>query len=321
MDREVVTVILILLVIGFLWLTTQTSIFSGIGKGGPKLEPEFKVEETNKPAQEGQRFNIFKRGFFSLRSGGNSVLTKGEEIFKRGVMISNQRQNSNETAVNPEDSKYKNKISLRVSGAREASSLNEQIEISLSSSDIDNIPITGWKIKNSRNEELSIKQAAYIVYSASSNQQNDIILKKGQKAFLVTGRSPIGINFLTNICTGYFNQFHKFNPSLRQECPHPADEPEFPRSQMSDNCLDYIEGLPKCRMPFPSSLSLDIPCVNYVNSNINYDTCVKLHKFDNNFYGNEWRIYFERDQKFLKKEREKITLYDAEGKEVTTVEY
>lgn len=318
MDREVFTVILILLVIGLLWFATQTSIFSGVGKGGPKLEPEFKIKEIKEAPPKREGLNVFERGFNSIKREGSKIFKRG--IFKRNTTSSNQQQN-NIITTNSNDSKYKNKVSLRVSGAREVNPLNEWLELSLSSSDADNVPITGWKIKNSRNEELVIKQAAYMVYSASLNQQNDIILKKGQKAFLIIGRSPIGTNFLTNICTGYFNQFNKFNPSLKQDCPHPGDEPELKSSQLSDNCMDYIESLPRCAMPFPSSLSLNIPCVNYINQNINYDACVKSHKFNADFYGNEWRIYFERDQEFFKKQREEISLYDESGKKVENIEY
>lgn len=320
MDREVLTVILILLVIGFLWLAGQTSIFSGIGRGGPKLEPSFEVKEIKEAPSKRQGLNIFEKGFNSIKREGNDIFKRG--LFKRDAATSNSNRRQNGIiTINLNESKYKNKISMRVSGAREENPLNEWVELSVSSSDTDSVPITGWKIKNSRNEELVIKQAAYIIYSASINQQNDIILKKGQKAFLIIGKSPIGANFLTNICAGYFNQFHKFNPSLKQNCPHPGDEPEISSAGLSDNCLDFIDGLPKCAMPFPSSLSLDIPCVNYINQNINYDGCVKSHKFDADFYGNEWRIYFGRDQKFFKQSREKINLYDEDGKKVESIEY
>lgn len=328
MDRDALTVILILVVLGIVWFTSQTSILSGIG-GGPRLDPAFKIEETKESAPKREKPNIFQgtSNFFKKikREGGDILKARRQAITLGLTRQRTDRQKDNKFIItNPNDSKYKGRVLLKASKAKATKPIDEWLELSLPSrSDIDSVSITGWKIKNSRNEELVIKQGAYIVYSASINQQNDIILKRGQTAFLVTGRSPIGVNFVTNICTGYFNQFNKFNPPLRKDCPHPASEPEFfsAESQLSDNCLNYIESLRRCVMPFPSSLSLDIPCANYVNKNINYDTCVKTHKFDTDFEGNEWRIYFERDQEFFKQSREKIVLYDNERKEVARIEY
>jgi len=309
MDREAATVILILLILGSLWFLNSGSFTIG---GGPYLEPNFENPETRQSFSK-QEYQTFSQ----------------ERTVPKKTPASRQAQTQVQSGsllplTSPKPS-YKDKVHLRIANARSEETDKEYLELYISrDSAFDDISITGWKLENSRNEEIYIGKGAYLVYSAQVNQERDIVLKKDENAFLITGRSPIGTSFRTNICSGYFEQFQDFYPSLSQRCPYPASEEKLKTSHLSDICLDYIERLPSCQTPFPQdplALALDNDCAKYISENINYNGCVNIHKFDNDFYAKTWMIYFNRDKEFWKQKRETITLYDIDGEMVSEMRY
>lgn len=317
MDREAATVLLILLVLGILWYAERGP---SIG-GGPYLEPTFENQE--------KRQSFSKQEYKSFEPEKSAIQKFGQP---QSSVIRTQTPIQTLTQIQPlqiasKDSLYKNKVYLSIANAMAEEPGREYLELFIPwNAEIDNIPITGWKLENSRNEEVFIGQGAYLVYSAEVNQERDIVLKKDEKAYLITGRSPIGTSFRTNICAGYFEQFQNFEPSLSKwSCPYPKDENKLYSANLSDVCLDYIERLPACQMPLPAArdpLSLDDGCVKYISENINYNACVEAHKFDENFYSTKtWMIYLGRDKEFWKQRRETITLYDADGKMIFQSKY
>ena len=117
--------------------------------------------------------------------------------------------------------------------------------------------ITGWKLKGKTDLDIVIgKGASYIYASIASQPQEDIYLKSGEKAIVITGNSPLGTSFKLNKCAGYFEQFHEFTPELNTECPLLKDE-ELPSNLNNDDqCLDYIEGCPPAKPLFLSRTNI-----------------------------------------------------------------
>lgn len=219
----------------------------------------------------------------------------------------------NETEVVSVDSIYKTKATLRTGyNTKEEDPQKEYLEIRASSQNKEAIIISNWTIKGKSNLDITIGKGSYLPYSGRINPQEVIKLEPGEKAVIITGRSPIGTSFRLNECTGYFQQFQDFIPRLPKECPYPREEyiPEY----LNEDCVEYIERLPKCEFPInalpPNLLST---CHNYIIENINYKTCVQNHKSDANFYKKEWRVYLNRDEEIWKNKHDTITLYDENG--------
>lgn len=298
MDEDAAWVMLFLLVLGLLWFATKGPSF-GAG-GGPSLEPRFAGEEISRDS-ENQGSELSSSGTEGEREVSAPI---GEQE------ISRQKE-------------QKLVLNLSAAGAREENPRKEYLELRISSdSEKDNISITGWTLKNSRNEKVKIGQGAYLVYSGQVNQENDIALKKDERAYIITGRSPAGASFRNNVCTGYFEQFQDFEPSLRKDCPYPRDDEKIKNSGLKDGCLDYIDDLSQCFMPVKDiPLNLDDSCRNYISENINYNGCVNNHRTDENFYGKTWMIYLSRDQEFWKEKRETISLYDQNNKLIAETKY
>lgn len=211
------------------------------------------------------------------------------------------------------ESAYKNKAFLYAGyNAQQSDPQKEYVEIQASSQNVQPLHITGWALVGKNGLDIKIGQGAYLAYSAQVNPQEDIFLKPGEKVIIVAGESPIGTNFRLNKCTGYFEQFQDFYPSLPKDCPEPKNE-DLP-SNLNDQCLNYLERLPRCEMQISIPPGLSFNCQTYINDKINYKTCVELYKNDSDFYKPEWRIYLGRKEQLWKTERETIILKDENGK-------
>jgi len=242
-----------------------------------------------------------------------------EELRKETEKLASGGSGEGLTATSTE-SVYKYKVSLRADyWARETDPQKQFVEIKASSQNDKPIDITGWSLVGKNGLDIKIGQGAYLPYSAQVNPQQDIFLKKGEAAVIVTGESPIGTNFRLNKCTGYFSQFQIFYPDLPQDCPRPIDE-NLP-SGLNDQCLDYLERLPICEMKISVPPGLSNDCQTYINDNVNYKTCVEVHKNASDFYQPEWRIYLGRKEALWKNKRETIILQDQDKKIIDWVSY
>jgi hypothetical protein len=244
----------------------------------------------------------------SSSSGGKITAPPAENTFLQ------------KTLPNLQDSPYKGKVSLSASAARQNNPQKEYLEIRAHYNNAESILITGWTLKGTKGETVSIGKGAYLPYSAQVNLQDPILLEKGGKAIIVTGQSPIGTSFRLNICTGYFNQFQTFYPSLPEECPRISQD-EVP-IDYPDACFNFVRSLSTCRMPLssvPAAAGND--CATFISRKANYNGCVVDHKNDANFYKSEWRIYLGRSEELWGNERDTIILLDQEGKLVDYVSY
>ncbi len=212
------------------------------------------------------------------------------------------------------DSAFKYQATLAVgSGARESSPQKEYIEIKASSVNKKFLLLTGWSLKNKNGQEVKIGKGSYLPFPAKINSQQIIFLKPGEKAYVVTGESPIGTSFRVNKCAGYFEEFQNFYPPLAKECP-PASEANTP-GYLDGNCLSFINSIPKCKTASDNvPLELSGSCRKYVTQKINYQTCVQNHKNDSDFYGKEWRIYLGKNKELWNNGKETVILSDENGK-------
>lgn len=277
--------IVFLVVLGVLWYVS----------GGPSREWSTKNPFLNNPI-EFQTSELEKNTDEALSGSGNGT----------------------ETIIN---STYKNNVELNASwGAKETNPQKEYVEITASSKNEKPIVISNWRLKGKQGLDIKLGTGTYLIFAGQVGAQNAISLNPGEKAIIVTGKSPLGTSFKLNKCTGYFEQFQDFVPSIPRECVYPKDE-DLPNS-LNDFCLDYIDNLPRCEVhnkSFPVEMQNN--CIDYITSNVTYNSCVTKHKADSNFYNPEWRIYLGRTDELWKEKRETVTLYDENNKIIDQVSY
>jgi hypothetical protein len=215
-------------------------------------------------------------------------------------------------------------ITLQNGSAATQDPNKQYVEIVASNDNTEPVNITGWTlVSGATGASDVIKQGAYLPYAGQINNLNDIALVPGAKAVVTTGRAPSGSSFRLNTCTGYFEQFQDFAPSLPLTCPYPKNE-NLPTgvNGLDDACLDYIDTLQRCTINVSGlPLTLNSTCQNYINQKITYSTCVDTHKNEPDFYKKEWRIFLGRDTPLWKEKRETIKLLDSSGATVSSFSY
>jgi len=212
------------------------------------------------------------------------------------------------------ESTHKDEISLSVGYAsRQTDPQKEYIEITASRNNLNPLMITEWTVEGKNGLDIKIGKGTYLPLLGQVSIQDNIFLHPGEKAIIMTGESPIGTSFRLNQCTGYFEQFQDFIPSLPKKCPYLEDE-EIPNEHgFNDSCLDYIDRLPNCKIQLTVPTTLNPICQKFIKNTLTYPSCVNLHKNDPDFYGSEWRIYLNRSEELWKSKRETIILRDETG--------
>lgn len=198
---------------------------------------------------------------------------------------------------------------------------SESIAIRVSDGSAGKTLITGLRLQSvPSGRGANIPKAAYILFQNQVNTEEPLYLSPGETAYIITGRSPIGVSFRGNKCGGFLNQFQ--NLGLAWRCPSPASELlPVPANIRSDACIDYIESLPSCQIVTTYPPGAPPECVSYAMREISYAKCVDRHKAEADFYDKEWRVYLGRDETLWKNRRELIQLLDQNGKVIDSVTY
>ena len=217
-------------------------------------------------------------------------------------------------------------LSKRASGPKNRDVNREYIEMSASRDNTELIPITGWRLESPvSGRSIAIPEASYLPRSGEKNIDQPVWLSPGERAFIITGRSPIGISFRNNICAGYFTQFQRFEPFLSRQCPDPEDDILFYDEDLSifnDNvCMDFVDRIGRCKVVTKLPPELSNSCGVAIIGELNYNSCVDNHKDDGNFIEDEWYIYLKREFELWRDKRELIVLFDQDKKIVDSFSY
>ncbi len=201
----------------------------------------------------------------------------------------------------------------------------EYISLYASSGAGSGVTITGWKIySEALGHSFTIPQGASTPTSGIVNRVSPIVLLPGQTATITVGDSPVGFSFRTNLCTGYFEEFQNFTPSLSLSCPTPSSD--FDRFYLGnehslDACKAYLRTVPRCTIPNNEPSNIADDCYHFIDTYLNYNGCVVAHEGDAGFFGTEWRIFVKRDDAFFTKAHDTIKLLDENGKTVDLFSY
>jgi len=309
---------LIMAIIGLFIVWIAVGSRGGIGDG-PFLRPPAPLS-TGETYGTTRNVNVTIGQGSSFSVGGEA----SEEIENVGIDLRNLKGEL-QRIQNSADSKYKGLVEIsRHSGAKQTNVDKEIIELKVSRNATEKIPITNWRLQSGvSGAGDSIDKGSYLPYSAQVNSKVFIFVEAGDKIIISTGRSPIGTSFRQNKCTGYFEQFQDFNPSIRKICPKPIDDlPNVGVGNTAERCIDFVERLPKCEL-YLGEVPLNVggSCQNYITSKINYNNCVDNHKDDSDFYLGEWRVFLGRNDELWRSQKEIIKLIDHEGKVVDAITY
>lgn len=227
--------------------------------------------------------------------------------------------------------------------------------ITLQNNSRGSINITGWQLKNGKDERpynvggslqrfsadvALIPQAAKILSPSGASILQDVILERDEQAIVTTGnfgnRYPYQItSFKENMCTGYLEDLpdYAFNPSLSRNCPRPEREPGF--QNLDVQCRRFVENLSPCETPTyggkdsrgencPDCIEgqlLHSSCAAFVKEHFSYKGCLAYHSGDQNFYGKTWRIFLGRGWEMWADEYESIELFDRFGRLINFQNY
>ncbi len=201
----------------------------------------------------------------------------------------------------------------------------EYVQISLSSNADGPVTISGWTLRSeATGETATIPGGADVLRAGVVNQALPIVLQPGERAFIVSGRSPLGISFQENKCIGYFSYFQSFSPSLPGSCPLPETELQtyYRGNYIQDpECIEYVDEVDRCEIINRAPSRLSNACRSFLTSYLTYNGCVDAHRADADFSERTWRIYLGRKDTLWRTEHEVVKLLDAEGKTVDAFTY
>lgn len=214
-------------------------------------------------------------------------------------------------STSPTESPFQKKIVIIALSGTSAKPASEQLILENKSKG-ESISVTGFRIENSRGESVVVPKGHELPgFSAVAN--DDIVLRPGDRAVITLGKQERQINFRENLCTGYFDEFSRFSPSLAHRCTQPDLTRAF---ELSDRCIKFLESVSSCRMPDSAKLSalFDNRCSEFAQAHFNYNGCVRDFRSRPDFYSRRWLIWMQRDQEFFRNAIERVILRDQQGR-------
>ena len=152
--------------------------------------------------------------------------------------------------------------------------------------------------------------------------EQPVLVAQGSTVVVSSGRSPIGVSFRINACSGYLAEHVFFTPKLSGTCPQAIDFilPEE-LAGLEESCRNYIRNLPSCHDPIvdPEINTFSPACQRLLSNKVNYNNCVSRLSSTNNFYKNEWRMYLGSTNKIWDSAIEVISLFDNDGRLLGTI--
>jgi len=220
----------------------------------------------------------------------------------------------------------------------------EYIILSASSRNTEPVIVSGWTIKNGKDQRyfewngktyrgtsVSVKiPSAKLLVSKNygSPEFSPVYLSPGGQVIVSSGISPNAAptyrnGFLINKCTGYLRDTigYAFYPSLSSSCPDPEKEAGF--EYLARACQDFVSDLRACHIPkytndedkgeLVDGEKISSICKAYLAEHFNYEACVKNHRLDNNFYTKEWRVFLNQSWPLWDNKSDTISVYDLSG--------
>lgn len=224
-------------------------------------------------------------------------------------------------------SRYADRVKFNRSSASSVNVDTEYLTLTVASGGP--INISDWYIESYVTEKRVAVPDGVFVYRDGGiiNTKEPIYLKNKQRAFLITGESPLRVSFQENSCLGYITRKESFTPGSWLSCEDPYDLMlRYGDIELDDDsCHDFINGVRRCENVDDTNLEyseLSGKCRRFIDRYLTYNSCVDRFGNRTEFDDvNDWYIYFERDEELWRKKREIIRLMDEYDEVVAVLEY
>jgi hypothetical protein len=264
----------------------------------------------------------------SSDSSERSYAAVQEELLDLEKEYDDLQKQINEAKVFGTPSPHREKVlfSKFSSGTRESEPKLEYVVLSASILNKAPINITGWSIQSAlTGARVFIPTGVRTFKMGGIGSISDMYVDPGKEVIVSTGISPVGTSFRENICTGYLEQFQKFEPSLSHSCPTPSDElPDTLENlqRYGVSCVEFVETLDHCEYylgTFPDDITSQ--CQGFIKNALTYNGCVEGHQWRPSFSTGDWRVFLNRRFELWKNNRDIIRLLDAQGRTVDVWSY
>lgn len=200
----------------------------------------------------------------------------------------------------------------------------EYIEIQANYSNPGPLNISGWRIESMKTGRMAIiGTAVETPLTGQGGTPGAVVLAPGERAEIISGRSPIGVSFRVNKCSGYFAQFQSFTPALVPSCPSAVGELYASGGQLSSEnaCVTAAAKIGPCRVLTGPPTNVSSTCGQFLTRTLSYNSCVHLHQTDSDFRQNEWRIYEGNENELWVSTGDTLVLLDQRGRLVSSASY
>jgi len=277
-------VVLALIVAWFVWLVTGGPE-STRARGGPFLKPP-------SPLDTGETYGD------TISIGQNTQAEKPTSPFADSVSI------------------------VSALGAKETDPNKEYVEIKASPWNKGVVVVTGWSLKTPSGKTITVGNASNIPRQGAINQETLVALESGDRLVLISGRSPLGVSFRENICSGYLEQYQDFSPSLALNCPSSSVDLAQRNLTGEIECVSFVAGIRSCERPLTGFTgNISSSCMLYVQNDLTYNGCVALHQNDRFFFKDRWYFYAKENAELWNNKGGLIRLYDRDNKLVDSFVY
>lgn len=279
--------------------------------GGPTRPISFQGPYLNPITEPGTNAEAYGE------RGGFGGATSGISIGGYGVNVS-----LGEGTAGPSSSSGNVQFLRDTSGAKETDVDEEYVTIFVSPSAGGAISTAGWKlVRKETGQGAAFPQGAEVPQSGRVNVLSPTELLPGDTAIIVSGRSPVGVSFRENKCTGYFEERQNFRPPLSLSCPTPYQEYALHTDGDEGVCATFIRSIPYCETGSDTRGNPGGFCEEFVEEYLHYSGCVDAHEEDSSFKSSTWRIFLGKSDELWKSKNETILLLDKDGAVIDSLSY
>ena len=225
-------------------------------------------------------------------------------------------------------SRYVGKVRLERSASSNTDPDREYLTLTVNQG-VGAIDISDWYLESYvTDERVAIPDGTEVYRDGGAiNRTRAIVLNSGQRAYLITGESPVNTSFQENMCIGYLRTEENFVPNVSRNCPAPRELlRRFSNVELDeDSCWEFIDRQWGCNMiddSHPEFDDLSGVCRRFIEDYLSYNSCIDQFSWRTDFHkDNDWYIYFERDEELWRSKREIIRLLDQYDQVVAVIEY
>lgn len=212
-------------------------------------------------------------------------------------------------------------LSRDLSGVYATDADDEYVVVVVSHAVSGSLSTAGWSIgSKSSGKRIVFPEGTEVPRAGSVNELSTVSLHPGDEAIVTTGRSPIGISFRENVCTGYLEEHQDFHPAFFLACPTPSEEAAHYYPDAPDSCLSAVRAIPYCSTR-TSTADMSGSCRQFIEDRLTYNGCLAGHGSDEDFKRSTWRVFLRSREPLYANGHDTVTLYDAEGKIIDSLTY